>query len=198
MLAAPARAPPALRRRADRRSTIDLIAKSAPLHDIGKVGIPDHILLKPGKLDAAEWEIMKTHAAPRRRRASSRPSATPSAASPSSTVAKQIARYHHERWDGSGYPDGLAGDAIPLAARLMALADVFDALISRRVYKEPFRPAEAREIIAARARPRTSTPTSPTRSCATSTRFCAIADRYADDDAEIAAKRAASGPPRQN
>jgi len=126
---------------------IELLAKSAPLHDIGKVGIPDHILLKPGRLDAAEWEIMKTHAAigaeaiERAERDAQRPIEFLS-------VAKQIARHHHERWDGHGYPDGLAADAIPLPARLMALADVFDALISRRVYKPALPYTRARDIIA--------------------------------------------------
>lgn len=128
--------------------TIVVLAKSAPLHDIGKVGIPDHILLKPGKLSPDEWEIMKTHtwlgseAIAQAERDAHRPVAFLS-------LAKEIARWHHERWDGRGYPDGLAGDAIPVSARLMSLADVFDALISRRVYKEPFSFVDAREMIVA-------------------------------------------------
>ena len=116
---------------------IEIMYKSAPLHDIGKVGIPDAILLKPGPLDAAEFEIMKTH--------TTLGLETIAAAEkrldvPSSflSVARQIAHSHHERWDGSGYPQGLVGEAIPLPARLMAVADVYDALISRRIYKEPF------------------------------------------------------------
>jgi putative two-component system response regulator len=126
--------------------TVEQIAKSAPLHDIGKVGIPDHILLKPGKLTPEEWEVMKTHA---RLGAEAIEHAERDAERPVAFLAfaKQIARHHHERWDGRGYPDGLAGDAIPLVARLMALADVFDALISRRVYKEPFPPEQARRMI---------------------------------------------------
>ncbi len=114
--------------------TIDAIAKSAPLHDIGKVGIPDHILLKPGRLTPDEWVIMQTHAAlgaqaiERAERDADRPVEF-------LAYAKEIAHRHHERWDGSGYPDGLVGDAIPISARLMALADVYDALASRRVYK---------------------------------------------------------------
>jgi putative two-component system response regulator len=120
----------------DARS-IALIVKSAPLHDIGKVGIPDSVLLKPGKLDADEWAIMKTHAA-LGADAIERAVADTQEPVPFLLCACQIARHHHERWDGSGYPDGLAGDAIPLAARLMAVADVFDALISRRVYKAAF------------------------------------------------------------
>ena len=127
-------------------ATIALIAKSAPLHDIGKVGIPDSILLKPGKLTPAEWVIMRTHSAlgaeaiEHAERDSDRPVAF-------LKHAKEIARSHHEKWNGKGYPEGLAGDAIPLSARIMALADVFDALISRRVYKEPMSYAAARDII---------------------------------------------------
>ncbi|MFO1320008.1 MAG: two-component system response regulator [Burkholderiales bacterium] len=127
---------------------IDTLARSAPLHDIGKVGIPDHILLKPGKLTAEEWEVMKTHAA---LGAEAIARAEQDAAQPVEflEVAKQIARHHHEKWDGSGYPDGLAGETIPISARLMALADVFDALTTRRVYKPPMSVDEARDLIAA-------------------------------------------------
>jgi len=116
--------------------TIHVLTRSAPLHDIGKVGIPDAILLKPGKLTPAEWEIMKTHA---RLGAMAIESAEQDIDMPVDflNLAKEIANWHHEKWDGSGYPDGLVGDAIPISARIMALADVFDALISRRVYKEP-------------------------------------------------------------
>ncbi len=126
---------------------IETLTRSAPLHDIGKVGIPDYILLKPGKLTPEEWEIMKTHTllgfdaitlAERDIRTSVE----------FLSQAKEIVRSHHERWDGTGYPDGLAGDAIPISARLMAMADVFDALISRRVYKEAFPFASVRNIIA--------------------------------------------------
>jgi putative two-component system response regulator len=127
---------------------IDLLGRSAPLHDIGKVGIPDHILLKPGKLTADEWAIMQTHA-------KLGSDAIEQAESdiemplPFLSLAKEIAHWHHEKWDGSGYPDRLAGDAIPVSARLMAVADVFDALISVRVYKPALPYAEARNIIAA-------------------------------------------------
>ena len=125
-----------------------LLAKSAPLHDIGKVGIPDRVLLKPGKLDAEEWAIMKTHA---QLGADALDHAERDVAHPLEFLqcAKQIARSHHERWDGSGYPDGLAGEAIPLPARLMALADVYDALISQRVYKPPFPHQQACAMIVA-------------------------------------------------
>ena len=125
-----------------------LLAKSAPLHDIGKVGIPDRVLLKPGKLDAEEWAIMKTHA---QLGADALAHAERDVAQPVAfqKCAEQIARSHHERWDGSGYPDGLAGEAIPLPARLMALADVYDALISQRVYKPPFPHEQAYAMIVA-------------------------------------------------
>ncbi|MEO7336294.1 MAG: two-component system response regulator [Caldimonas sp.] len=114
--------------------SIALMAKSAPLHDIGKVGIPDRVLLKPGKLTPDEWEIMKTHAR-LGADAISRAEADTHQSVKFLVYAKQVAMHHHERWDGNGYPDGLIGDAIPLSARLMAIADVFDALISKRVYK---------------------------------------------------------------
>ena len=127
---------------------IDLLTRSAPLHDIGKVGIPDHILLKPGKLMPGEWVIMKTHA---RLGSDAIEQAERDVEIPLAflSAAKEIACWHHEKWDGSGYPDGLAGDAIPVSARLMAVADVFDALISVRVYKPAMSYVEAGEIIAA-------------------------------------------------
>ncbi len=126
--------------------TIDLLTKSAPLHDIGKVGIPDSILQKPGPLTPQEWEIMKTHA---RLGSDAIEQAEVDVEQPVAflLLAKEIARWHHEKWDGSGYPDGLKGDAIPLSARLMAVADVFDALISPRVYKPAMPYDEARVII---------------------------------------------------
>lgn len=126
--------------------TINALAQSAPLHDIGKVGIPDHILLKPGKLTPEEWEIMKTHA---ELGSNAIAQAEADAEKPVEflAIAKMIARSHHEKWDGSGYPDALAGDAIPIAARLMALADVFDALTCKRVYKPAFSFDDAYRII---------------------------------------------------
>ena len=128
-------------------SYIELLTRSAPLHDIGKVGIPDAILLKPGKLTPDEWTIMKTHTL-LGSEAITRAERDIDATAEFLTPAKEIVRWHHERWDGSGYPDGLAGDAIPLSARIMALADVFDALISRRVYKDAIPFASVRKIIA--------------------------------------------------
>ena len=127
---------------------IKMLAHSAPLHDIGKVGIPDSILQKPGKLTAEEWLIMQTHA---KLGSDAIELAEQDIDQPVEflALAKEVARWHHERWDGRGYPDGLAEDAIPLSARLMTLADVFDALVSKRVYKEAMPSDEAREIIAA-------------------------------------------------
>jgi putative two-component system response regulator len=119
-------------------ATIELLYKSAPLHDIGKVGVPDAILLKPGKLTLEEFEIMKTHPALGHEAILNAERWLEDKADSFLRFAREIAYTHHEKWDGSGYPRGLAGEAIPLSGRLMALADVYDALISRRVYKEPF------------------------------------------------------------
>ncbi|MDD2878996.1 MAG: response regulator [Rhodoferax sp.] len=126
---------------------IDLLARSAPLHDIGKVGIPDHILNKPGKLNAEEWRVMQTHA---KLGSDAIDLAEQDIEKPLDflALAKEIAHWHHEKWDGSGYPDRLSGDAIPLSARLMAIADVFDALISPRVYKPAFAFDVAHDLIA--------------------------------------------------
>ncbi len=125
---------------------IDGLFKSAPLHDIGKVGIPDSILLKPGKLTEQEFEIMKTHTT-LGRDAIEQAEGKLGGSVPFLAIAKEIAYSHQEKFDGSGYPEGLAGQAIPLSARLMAVADVYDALISRRVYKEPMPHAQAVEIM---------------------------------------------------
>ena len=130
---------------------VELLVKSAPLHDIGKVGIPDHILLKPGKLTDQEWTIMESHcvlgeqAIQRATRSAGRSAGR---SVDFLDIAKQVTRSHHEKWNGGGYPDGLSGEAIPFPARLMALADVFEALISRRVYRAPIPFEQARGIIA--------------------------------------------------
>ena len=157
---------------------IDLLTRSAPLHDIGKVGIPDNILLKPGKLTAEEWVIMQTHA---RLGSEAIEQAERDIEMPLDflLLAKEIAHWHHEKWDGSGYPDRLAGDAIPVSARLMAVADVFDALISVRVYKRALPYAEAREIIAA-GRGRHFDPDVVDAFLAHIDEFIAIAERYLD------------------
>jgi putative two-component system response regulator len=127
-------------------SMIEQLYKSAPLHDIGKVGIPDHILLKPGKLTAQEFEIMKTHTTLGRDAilAAEKLIDTPSTFL---EIAREIAYGHQEKWDGSGYPQGLSGEQIPISARLMAVADVYDALISERPYKTPFTHEAAVELI---------------------------------------------------
>lgn len=118
----------------------ELLLHASPMHDIGKIGIPDAILLKPGKFEPAEWEIMKTHA-------------TIGGAlldgddSDLMRMAREIALTHHEKWDGSGYPEGLAGEAIPQAGRIAALADVFDALTSERPYKKAWKVEDTVELI---------------------------------------------------
>ena len=117
--------------------TIEILYKSAPLHDIGKVGIPDAILLKPGKLTPAEFEVMKTHTTLGRDAIAAAESQM-DAPNTFLQSAREIAHYHQEKWDGTGYPEGLAGEAIPVSARLMAVADFYDALISPRVYKAPY------------------------------------------------------------
>ncbi|TXH79471.1 two-component system response regulator [Thauera aminoaromatica] len=138
---------------------LEIIVRSAPLHDIGKVGIPDSILLKPGRLTSAEFEIMKKHpvigadaitrAMAQAANSRSGDGALPGGAFAFMETAREIALSHHEKWDGSGYPAGLQGRQIPVSARLMALADVFDALSSRRVYKEPLAPEDVTRIIVA-------------------------------------------------
>jgi putative two-component system response regulator len=119
---------------------IDAIAFASPMHDIGKVGIPDSILLKPGKLTFEEFETMKTHTLIGGRILSG-------SEHPSIRMAESIAISHHERWDGSGYPAGLKGDDIPPAGRIVIICDQYDALTSRRPYKEPFDHATAVKII---------------------------------------------------
>ncbi|MDH3769526.1 MAG: response regulator [Nitrospirota bacterium] len=109
----------------------DRLFHATPMHDVGKLGIPDRVLLKPGKLDADEWEIMKQHTVIGARLLSK-------SQSPVLQMGETIALTHHERWDGSGYPNRLAGEDIPLVGRICALADVFDALSSKRCYKEPW------------------------------------------------------------
>lgn len=126
--------------------TIELISKSAPLHDIGKVGVPDHILLKPGKLTDEEFEIIKRHPT-LGRDALQRAEQMLGASSSFLRIARDIAYTHHEKWDGTGYPEGTSGADIPLVGRLMALADVYDALISKRVYKAALSHEEALAII---------------------------------------------------
>jgi putative two-component system response regulator len=128
---------------------IDNVVHAAPLHDIGKVAIPDRILLKPGMLTPAEFEIMKTHTTLGAQTLEA--VRTEYAHNAFVDMGVQIARSHHERWDGTGYPDGLAGAEIPLSARIMAVIDVYDAARSRRVYKNARSHEEVRDIILAGA-----------------------------------------------
>jgi putative two-component system response regulator len=125
---------------------IGILVKSAPLHDIGKVGIPDRILLKPGRLNEREFEVMKRHAM-LGHNAIEHAEDQLGIDVKFLTVAKEVAHSHHEKYDGSGYPQGLVGEAIPVSARLMAVADVYDALIRCRPYKEALSHREAVEII---------------------------------------------------
>lgn len=165
---------------------INLLFKSAPLHDIGKVGIPDRILLKPGRLTPEEFEIMKTHTT-LGRDAIAHAEQELGADVEFLTLAKEIAYSHQEKWDGSGYPQGLAGDRIPISARLMALADVYDALISRRVYKEPMPHEQAVDIIR-QASGRHFDPDVADAFLAIEENFRAIALTYGDTDSDLQKK----------
>jgi len=168
--------------------TINLLFKSAPLHDIGKVGIPDRILLKPGRLTPQEFEIMKTHTT-LGRDAIAHAEQEYGVELAFLTMAKEIAYSHQEKWDGSGYPLGLVGAQIPLSARLMALADVYDALISRRVYKEPMPHAEAVRIIETSSG-RHFDPDVVAAFMEINEQFYAIALSYGDSDRDLKRKEA--------
>ncbi len=160
--------------------TLLLLFKSAPLHDIGKVGIPDAILQKPGKLTAEEWTVMKRHCEYGRDAIVRAAGELTDRGDFFLHCAMEIAYGHHERWDGTGYPEGLAGEAIPVSARLMAVADVYDALISRRVYKPPFPHHTAIANIAAE-RGRHFDPDLIDALLRIADQFSAIASRYADE-----------------
>jgi putative two-component system response regulator len=163
---------------------IEQLFKASPLHDIGKVGIPDRILLKPGRLDADEFEIMKTHTT-LGRDAIENAQLRVGVRVPLLETAKEIALSHQEKWDGSGYPEGLSSTAIPLSARLMAVADVYDALISRRVYKEPMPHDQAAAIIIA-GRGTHFDPNLVAAFVLLQDQFKDIATRYADSEENIA------------
>lgn len=167
-------------------STIGLLFKAAPLHDIGKVGIPDRILLKPGRLTPEEFEVMKTHTT-LGCDAIAHALAVAGGDVALLRLASDIAHSHHEKWDGSGYPQGLVGDAIPVAARLMALADVYDALISRKVYKEPMPHAQAVDIIV-QLRGKHFDPDVVDAFLALEQQFDAIAVSYSDTGADLQKK----------
>ena len=130
----------------DDDNIIDVLSKTAVLHDIGSVGIPDRIFLKPGSLASDEFEIMKTHTTKGLNFILDVESEL-KIEIPFLKYAKEIIYCHHEKWDGSGYPQGLSGEDIPVSARLMALVDAYDAMISHRVYKSPMKHAQAVNII---------------------------------------------------
>lgn len=130
---------------------ISLLRKAAPLHDIGKVGIPDYILLKPDKLTDPEWQIMKTHTSIGENVLASAQSSETTSPHEVLAIAIEIAGAHHEKFDGSGYPRGLKGTSIPLSARIMALADMYDALVSERVYKKSWTHEDAVQEIVSRS-----------------------------------------------
>jgi putative two-component system response regulator len=173
-------------------ATIKHLFKSAPLHDIGKVGIPDHILLKPGRFEPHEFDIMKRHTTLGR-------DAIQHAENQLGMrvdflhIAKEIAYSHQEKWDGSGYPEGWSGEAIPISARLMAVADVYDALISRRVYKEGMPHEKAVDIMIA-GRGSHFDPDILDAFLELKEEFQAIAARFHDTDADLASKAAQHAP----
>ena len=165
---------------------INMLFKSAPLHDIGKVGIPDRILLKPGRFTPDEFDIMKTHTTLGR-------DAIVAAEKQLGmeveflNYAKEIAYGHQEKWDGSGYPESLAGETIPVSARLMAIADVYDALISRRVYKDGMPHEKAVQIIV-EGKGKHFDPDMVDAFVAIAEDFRDIATRFADSDEDMSQK----------
>jgi putative two-component system response regulator len=165
---------------------ITTLYKSSPLHDIGKVGVPDHILLKPGKLTEEEFEEMKRHTI-YGRDAIAAAERSISRADNFLVFAKDIAYYHQEKWDGSGYPEGIAGEDIPTSARLMAVADVYDALISRRVYKPPF-PHEKAVAIIKEGKGSHFDPDMVDAFLEISDDFYATAQKFADTEADVKSK----------
>ncbi|MEI7839670.1 MAG: two-component system response regulator [Methylococcaceae bacterium] len=166
--------------------TIKMLFKSAPLHDIGKVGIPDKILLKPGRFESYEFEIMKSHTT-LGRNAIIQAEKELGLEVLFLSLAKEIAYGHQEKWDGSGYPQGLSGDNIPISARLMAVADVYDALISRRVYKLGMSHEKAVQIIK-EGRGTHFDPDMVDAFIYLQHEFRIIAARFADSDADMARK----------
>ncbi len=156
---------------------VELIYMTSPLHDIGKVGIPDRVLLKPSRLTREEFEVMKQHTVIGSQTLEAATHAHPGAKYLG--MAQDIARSHHERFEGGGYPDGLAGEEIPLCARIVALADVYDALTTKRVYKQAFRHEEAcRTILEGRGNQ--FDPDIVDAFLASESRFIAIREQFAD------------------
>jgi putative two-component system response regulator len=165
---------------------IMLLFKSAPLHDMGKVGIPDHILLKPGELTPEEFEIMKTHTTIGRDAILSAENllGTPV---PFLQVGMEIAYGHHEKWNGAGYPEGLSGDDISIPGRLMAVSDVYDALISRRIYKPPYPHEDSVDIIR-EASGAHFDPDMVDAFLALANQFNKLAQKYADSEEDVQKK----------
>lgn len=163
--------------------TIQLLYKSAPLHDVGKVGIPDNILLKPGKLTDEEFDIMKKH--PQIGADALEVAEKQLGSNSFLRIAREISLSHHEKWDGKGYPEGLKGDDIPLSGRLMAVADVYDALISKRVYKPAFSHEKARDIIL-EGKGNHFDPDIVDAFVALETEFKAIAAQFSDENTQAA------------
>ncbi|MBI3928707.1 MAG: HD domain-containing protein, partial [Armatimonadetes bacterium] len=148
------------------------------LHDVGKLHVPDHILRKPGPLTTEEWEVIRQHPLQGVRILGRHPAFS---------LAREIALAHHEKWDGSGYPEGLSGESIPLSARLMAVADVYDALISKRVYKQAFSHEKAVAIIQ-EGRGAHFDPTVVDAFEQVSQQFRVLAEEWPDSDEEVARK----------
>lgn len=167
-------------------ATINALCNSAPLYDMGSVGVPDRILLKPGRLTADEVNIMRTHttvgyeALLRAEKTMGRPS-------PLLDIAKELVLSHQEKWDGTGYPQRLAGTQIPASARIMALADVYDALISNKVYKDGIPHTEAVKVILSE-RGAHFDPDVVDAFLVVETEFHTISQRYADTDADMQRK----------
>lgn len=167
-------------------ATIDTLCDSVPLYDIGSVGVPDRILLKPGRLSADEINIMRTHptvgyeALVRAEKTLGRPS-------PLLDIVKELTLSHQEKWDGSGYPQRLAGTHIPVSARILALADVYDALITNKVYKDGISHTKAVEVILSE-RGAHFDPDVVDAFLVVETEFHAIAQRFADTDADMQRK----------
>lgn len=159
---------------------LDLLLHAAPLHDIGKVGIPDHILLKPGKLTPDEFEVMKQHARHGY-------DILKDSASAYLRAGADIAHGHHEKFDGSGYPQGLAGEAIPLFSRIVAVADVFDALTSQRPYKPAWTLERARDFIE-QASGRHFDPACVAAFIGEWTQVLEIRERFRDDETQLASQ----------
>ena len=171
--------------------TIEMLFKSAPLHDIGKVGIPDAILLKPGRLTRQEFDVMKSHTT-LSRDAIVHAEKNLGIEVPFLQYAKEIAYSHQEKWDGSGYPEGLSGDNIPISARLMAVADVYDALVSRRVYKAPMLHDDAVKIMLD-GRAQHFDPDMIDAFIACQDQFKLIGEKYADSETDLLKKAQITG-----